>query len=434
MTGPRIRPTLVLAAVLATCLASCNGKAPTTGAPAGGDLGEPEAEPACTDCQHAVVIVIDTLRADVVAEVETLALDSLAASGSGVARAWSAGTWTVPSIVSLFTGMTVRQHGWDLPMARMGRYPPLPEAPTLAEVLRAQGFATTGFYANPYLAQDLGFDRGFENWKRIADRTAAPKVRAEIEQHWGDGRRHFIYLHLLGPHSPLKPSEEARQRWQVDPAWIDPQRGFLGEVAKRNVKPGAREAYAAAYRAVVEDTDALVAEVLDAIEPHRDQTVVVLTSDHGELLGEHDRVGHGRHLWEPLTHVPLVARNAGELPPTLGIASIPALVTSALQVDHEWPTGVVATPMVAQREGQLALSPDGKLKGIWTDSLAVYDLEADAGELQPLTAPEPQLEAARREWESSVEQAGPLAPSVLLDPAVIKELEALGYVEPKKTE
>lgn len=418
---------LILLALVA-CLAGCKGE-PQADPSAEGEKA-PATLPPCADCQHAVVIVIDTLRADVVAEVQTPAIDSLAASGSGVSRAWSAGTWTVPSIVSLFTGMTVRQHGWDLPMARMGRYPTLPDAPTLAEVLETDGYATTGFYANPYLAEDLGFDRGFETWQRIADRTAAAKVRAEIEQHWGDGRRHFIYLHLLGPHSPLKPSVEAAQRWQVDPVWIDPQRGFLGEVAKRNIKPGAREAYASAYRAVVEDTDARVAEILEAIESYRDQTVVVLTSDHGELLGEHDRVGHGKHVWEPLTHVPLVARNAGELPPTLRIAAIPALVTSALRVEHDWPA--TSTPLVAQREGQLALSPDGKLKGIWTDSLAVYDLADDAGEGKPLAGHDTQLETARREWESTVQESGPLIPSVLLDPAVVKELEALGYVEPKK--
>ena len=110
--------------------------------------------------RHAVLVVIDTLRADEMARASTPHLDSLAASGTVVGRAWSSSTWTVPSVVSLWTGMPPRQHGWDLPSARIGQYPPLPAAPTIAQVLSKAGFSTTGLYANPYLAQELGFESG----------------------------------------------------------------------------------------------------------------------------------------------------------------------------------------------------------------------------------------------------------------------------------
>ena len=76
---------------------------------------------------------------------------------------------------------------------------------------------------------------------------------------------------------------------------------------------GVREAYASAYRAVIEDTDLLVGDIVAALGEHRDETLIILTSDHGELLGEHNRVGHGTWLYEGLTNVPLII-DRGEAP------------------------------------------------------------------------------------------------------------------------
>ena len=397
----------------------------------------PPAPPASTSApQHAVLIVIDTLRADALAEARTPHIDSLAAGGAAATRAWSAGTWTVPSVISLLTGMPVRQHGWDLPTGQLGRYPPLPEAPTLASVLQGAGFGTFGAYCNPYLAEDLGFDRGFDAWVRSSDAALPDRFAREVQATWDDGRRHFAYLHLIGPHSPLKPSPEAQARWGVEDRWLDDGRGFGIGAAKRDKEPGVRPAYAAAYRAVIEDTDARIGEILAALGPHRAETLVVLTSDHGEVLGEHDKVGHGTMLWEPLTHVPLIV-DRGTLPaPVLSTLAVPDLITTALGVRHAWPTAATAQaalPLVAQREGDVALSPDGQQKGIWTDgTLSVYDLAADPGELTPLADPAPAqaLEAARTRWEAGISpgQVDPEGGAVHLHPDVIRELQALGYL------
>ncbi len=387
--------------------------------------------PPAQQVDHVLVILIDTLRADAVAAARTPHIDALAEAGVAVERCWSASTWTVPSTISLMTGMPVRQHGWDLASARIGHYPPLPPTPTLAEVLRDAGVVTSGYYANPYLAEALGFDRGFGCWKRTVDAQMPRQLRSEVEREWGDGRRHFTYLHLFGVHSPLRPSDEARARWDVDAAWIDPQRGFLVEVAKRGKQEGSREAYRAAYHAVVEDLDALVGELLDALGDQRGRTMVILTSDHGELLGEHGKFAHGTHVWEGLTHVPLIVHGGHTaLPATLGIASVPALVTSALGVEHAWPTAADADlPLVSQREGLVALSPDGRTKGIWDDGLRVYDLSTDAAEEHPLQGRDAELEASRATWEASIPAGQRMEPAVLLTDEMIEELRALGYVE-----
>jgi hypothetical protein len=388
----------------------------------------PAPKPPVRAPKHALVILIDTLRADALAEATTPNIDAIAAKGDAVAHAWSAGTWTVPSVVSIFTGMPVRQHGWDLPTGRLGHYPKLPVVPTLASVLHDAGYGTFGLYSNPYLAEELGFDRGFDTWRRSSD-TAMAKRLAEEVGGWDDGRGHFAYVHLLGPHSPLRPSPEAQERWSVSSTWIDEKKGFGIGAAKRGKEEGVREAYAAAYRAVIEDTDILVGDIITALGAQREDTLVLLTSDHGELLGEHSRVGHGTWLYQGLTHVPLMV-DRGTLPETLGIASVPALVTGALGVEHPWATAAdAALPLTAQREGNVALSPDGQHKGVWTDgSLAVYDLTALPLEDTSLTDNHG-LPEARTAWEAGV-PAGTLSEDgVTLHPDTIAELKALGYLE-----
>lgn len=241
---------------MAAALAGCTGaSAPPAPWPGG----------ASAPARNAVLIVVDTLRDDASRAASTPTLDRLSRDGARVARSWAGGTWTVPSVVSLLTGMHVRQHGWDLPTGQMGRYPPLPEAPSIASVLKGAGFHTTGHYTNPYLAEALGFDRGFDLWKRTVDRALPAQFAGMVAEQWTPEGRHFAYVHFIGPHSPLKPSPEAAQRWGVDPVWLEGGRGLMIGRAKRDREPGVRDAYTAAYHAVIEDTDARIAEVLEAL-------------------------------------------------------------------------------------------------------------------------------------------------------------------------
>lgn len=430
------------AALLSLLLVSC-GLGPTR--PDGRDRA-PSA-PAWTwsgpPVKHAVVIVTDTTRADVLRAARTPRLDALRARGARVERAWSAGTWTVPSTVSLFTGATVRAHGFDLATGKLGRYPPLPDRPMLAEVLRSEGFSTWGAYANPYLAEAMGWDRGFDTWKRTTDPAMPELFAAHVRDQWGDGERHFAYLHLIGPHSPLAPSEAARKRAGVDKAWFDESRGFLIGVAKRDRKGPARKAYAKSYKAVLEDVDARIGQLLDALGEHRKDTLVVVTSDHGELLGEHDRVGHGHHVWEALTWVPLLADHPAlegkeeQLPDAASNAMVADLVTRSLGVAHTWEVSVTnPLPLVAQREGRVALSPEGRLKGVWdadvAPELVAFDLRADPGEEAALSDPgkRQRLTDARAAFEARVPPGpDPRAATVELEEADVKALKELGYLQ-----
>ena len=382
--------------------------------------------------RHLLLVLLDTFRADVAEEVDTPALDALAAAGARAPDMWAAGTWTLPSVISLFTGMGVRQHGWNEPSARLGHYPPLPDVPTLAEVLGAAGFVTESYYANPYLSEKIGISRGFATWRRSVDRKMPEQLAASVSG-WSDGARHFAYVHMIGPHSPLTPDPEAVARLGLDPTLLDEKGQLEIGKAKRNRPQGAREAYALAYRAEVEEVDARVGELLAALGPERARTLVVLTADHGELLGEHEVVGHGHHVWRPLRHVPLIVDDprvpATEeaLPQHLGTAAVAPMITELLGVDHAWPQ-TPALPLVSSREDRLALSPDGRLVGVWEpEGLEVFDLSTDPGELHPL--PEDHgLPAARAAWEAATPPGVLAKEEVATDAERVQELEQLGYV------
>ncbi len=344
--------------------------------------------------RHALLLVLDTTRDDLLREVQTPAIDALAAAGARAGKAWPGGSWTVPSVISLFMGKPVRSHGWDQPSGLLGRYPPLPAFPTLAEVLHDAGFSTQGWYANPYLSEKLGFDRGFDGWTRSGDAQIPGQLAAHVAGHWGDGGRHFAYVHLLGPHSPLRPSAAALARFGLDPATFAGPHGLLIGAAKRDREGPIRATYGQAYRAALEDSDARVGEVLAALGPHRKDTLVVFTSDHGELLGEHDRVGHGHHVWEALAAVPLVVDHPGipgdreTLAPAGSAVAIADLITRSLAVPADWEIGIRdPLPLVVQREGRVAISPDGRRKALWDSDLGeephIFDLLADPGEARP---------------------------------------------------
>ncbi len=388
----------------------------------------PEKKAPTTTPKNVLLIVIDTARADVVRDVDAPNLDALAARGTSVERAWSSGTWTVPSVTSLFTGMSVREHGWDLPAARIGKYPKLPDAPTIASVLQAAGFGTAALYANAYLSESLGFDRGFDSFTRVPDGAMLTHF-SPIVMSWSDGRRHFAYVHLLGPHSPLRPSPDAKRKFGVEDHWFTGI-GFDVGAAKRNTEPGVRDAYAQAYRAVVEDTDRLVGD---------------LGRDARPVPRRHARRRDVRSRRAPRRARRVRARELGvgsadaraadrrsphRSGPALSTSSIPAIITEALGIEHKWPTPSrpEAPALVSQREGKLAIS-DGKHKQIWDNgTVQSFDLSTDPQEEKPLPA-SPELEALRTAWEARTPAGTTSMETVTLPSDTRKALRALGYAE-----
>lgn len=309
--------------------------------------------------RNTALIVIDTLRADALEKADTPNIDSLAVGGTRVEMAWAASTWTVPSVIGLLSGQSVREHGWNLPTGRLGKYPALPAVTLLPEFLADSDIKSIGIHANPYLAEELGFSRGFSVWKKSMDPAFPKQLKAELhKQGWDESTKGFVYLHFIGPHSPLKPSAEARTRHGLDDHWFETRLGLEIGAAKRNKIEGVRAAYSAAYIAVIEDTDTLVGECIDILKAHDPNIRIALTSDHGEMLGEHNVVGHGSHLYEPLSHVPLIV-SEGPYPNFTSNTCLAGWF--AAQYGLDWPASAscLQEELINQREDAIGvLYPD----------------------------------------------------------------------------
>lgn len=367
-----------------------------------------------TTPRHAVLLIVDSLRADALDPERTPNLEALVQRGQPAEVAWSASTWTIPSVLSLFTGCQVREHGWnhrsDDVAARAKSLPALAPLPTLAEVLREQGFDTAGIFGNPVLGIDIGFRRGFDRWTFLSDDEIPARVAEEVAT-WDDGRRHFLYVHLLGPHEPLPPPSQLPRGTRNLP-----KEGLTAEWANAGAKRAepkrARRLYQAAYAEAVERSDARVGEVLEALDPQLERTVLVLTSDHGEMLGEDGRFGHGSALVETLTRVPFVAVGVGPVPARINGAAVPDLLTRALGVSHDWK--VKAAPdavLVSERRRLLALSPDGRLKGVWRGTrLHTFDVSGYPEEVKGSASRGAELEALRARYLAAVARGDAATP------------------------
>ena len=247
-----------------------------------------------------LLVTIDTLRADAVGfdggpAGVTPTLDRLAAAGRVYPRTYAHAVLTLPSHTSLLTGLYPYQHGVrDNSGFRLGE-----RVPTLATRLAAAGFATAAFVAAFPLDARFGLDRGFAVYDdRLpdggeSDVFALPErpggevvaaARAWWLQHAGE--RRFLWVHLFEPHSPYAPPEPFASRFPGHP--------YLGEVATADAC-----------------LEPLLAPFLAGAEP---PTLVVVTGDHGEALGDHGELTHGLFAYDSTLRVPLLLWGPGVAP------------------------------------------------------------------------------------------------------------------------
>ena len=248
--------------------------------------------PAHSFARDVVLVTIDTLRADALgfagnSLVQTPHLDELAANGWVFDRAYGHSVMTLPSHANLLTGQLPFQHG-----VRDNAGFVLPEdVPTAAEAFAEAGFRTAAFVAAFPLDARYGLGRGFEVYDdsypegsprgfAVAERSGADVVAA-ASAWWRrhDGARRFLWVHLYEPHAPYEPPAPFAARFG--------ERPYLGEVA-------AVDEYVGRLLSVVAPKDA------------RAGILVVVTSDHGEALGEHGEKTHGLFAYEATLAVPLV--------------------------------------------------------------------------------------------------------------------------------
>jgi choline-sulfatase len=402
--------------------------------------------------RHVLLITIDTLRADRLGcygstTVETPNLDRIARDGALMTHVSSHVPLTRPSHVTIFTGLYPAQHN-----VRDNVSPSLADGiPTLAEQFQAAGFDTAGFVSSVVLSSQSGLARGFQTYsQKFADEEENDARFLNTIQRRGDiatgeavnwiaahrANRFFVWLHLYDPHDPYEPPEPYASRYA--------ERPYDGEVAW---------------------SDELVGRVDRALADSgiRDDTLVVVTSDHGEGLGEHRESVHGYFVYETTLHVPLVARGPGvkpgaridattrliDLAPTLLAASgIPAPAEpkrpgrslmrawrgeEALGDEPAFAESL--TPLIHYGWSDLRSVRDGRWKYILAPRPELYDLSRDPQEQNNL---EPTDSARARAMRAGLEaqlrteaaQSRQSTETAAVSPDLLEKLGALGYVSP----
>jgi arylsulfatase A-like enzyme len=239
-----------------------------------------------------LLITLDTVRADRLGcygypEARTPTLDQLAAEGVRVERALTVAPITLPAHTSIFTGLYPIDHG----VRDNGVFQADAELETLAEILAARSYNTAAFVSSHVLSRDYGLDQGFQHFDDsmtaaggrsgvMVERRAAQTVNAALD--WLEQQPPepwFLWLHFYDPHHPYDPPPPFDQEghpYDGELAYLDKQ---LGRFLQRYDVAG-----------------------------HLDRTLVVVTSDHGEGLGQHGEEIHGLFLYDTTMHVPLLLR------------------------------------------------------------------------------------------------------------------------------
>ena len=472
--------TLLVCAVLS---AGCGGGAGS------GTPGEPRDGRAYA--RNVLLLVADTLRADRLGcygyERDTSpAIDRLAAEGTLYESCHSQACWTVPSMISLMSGLAVTRKETQLPTL-----------PVLSEALQAQGLTTAAFLANSAVGVDRGFERGFDHFEECSE-CRADEVAAAFERWYrpwteraSDGARFFAWVHFVDPHHPYEPLadhdsfdgprpglEILATRWSAAEA----------ELAELDAGPSLSVAEASErmnsasnrYDGEVRAVDAGVDRVLGLLEEtgQRDETLVVFCSDHGEMLYEQPNfpylvqqrreelgglpegvmelfgAGHRPWYYEDLWRTPLILAGPGvpsgervgglaanlDIYPTvlaaLGLEIPPHLAGESLLGGREPLRERVfayghRTTAVLDSEGRKLIEhwPRSFLlpKGA-SGPLELYDLRADPGEREDLSVERPEL---ARELLDAVEAWRAAAEREVIDEeteAMRDRLRRLGYL------
>jgi arylsulfatase A-like enzyme len=440
---------------------------------------------------NVVIVVLDTTRADVLstygnAIATTPNLDAVAAEGARFQHAYATGFWTLPSHASIFTGHYPSVHGAT---SETNELPS--DADTLAEVLKRAGWRTGAFVSNPWVSRERGFAQGFETFEEVwrpragvphEDRGGIALARAWLSERSERREPFLLFLNLNTAHMPYAPDPQVLQRLHPRPRPLE-RRAHLQKITGTWRHLAGDEPLDAVdfemlrelYEAEIAMTDSLLGELIDELRRAGvlDETLVVVTSDHGENLGDHGMIDHMLSLYDATVRVPLILRYPPRVPPGQLVEELASLVDVAPTVLDACGLPLAALPgpgrslldpgsggakfVIAENDRpvngiqllrgaypgfdttaidrRMRMLRTSRHKLIWREGgpAELFDLERDPEELHDLWAREPELrselQAQLDEWmsQNQTPREGPTFESE--DDASLEQLRALGYIE-----
>jgi arylsulfatase A-like enzyme len=272
-----------------------------------------------------VLVVIDTLRADHLSlyghdRSTSPHIDALGQDGLWFSRAYAQSGWTLPSFSSLFSGLLPHQHrvGRDRKNVHLfGRLDD--EVLTLAELLKDGGYRTAAVMNNTFLAPEFGLNQGFDtyDWQGASNheiRSASDTVKRGLAWLEESEQPALLVLHFMEPHANYAPSEAVRHRFTPDGEPPIPVPFTFEDGQRPEPYSGAELDYLLRlYDEEIADADLGVGSLVEGLKAagRFDQSVLVVTADHGEEFWEHGQFEHGKNLHGELTRVPLVLHGPG---------------------------------------------------------------------------------------------------------------------------
>ena len=398
-----------------------------------------------------MLISLDTLRADHLSAYgyhrqTSPHIDALAADGVRFSETIAASHWTAPSHATLLTGLHPDEHDVVTDSSRMS-----PEITTLAERLSDAGYATGAFTGSHLVTALLGMDQGFGVWQERPGPCATGFADAAA---WMSAQTSpfFLFVHTYQTHAPYAPPAPYDTLFTPDGPL--PDRAVTGQFRQPGAPPTPAElsALVGLYDGEIRAADACVGALIASLGERSDDTLVVLTSDHGEEFFEHGGFGHGRLLPETLA-VPLIlshpllrAEAAAVIDVPTGAVDVVPTVLDLLGVpvpDDLSGFSLVPAMTGTSRPRPVALSSSGVsgLHAALRDADGHYFQHPDAERLFVSTplgledvltdTPEAVLAGYREPLRAWLASLSPRAPAIPIEYTTeqVEALHALGYID-----
>ncbi len=457
---------------------------------------------------NIVLVVLDTVRADHLSlygygRRTTPFLESLAREATLYTEAVAPSNFTLPSHASIFTGLYPRSHGAVIFPPGTPNFQILErEYETLAEILRSRGYRTVASSANAvFVNADYGLAQGFEAFANLRPVHLLPARRGgtlrsgirrlltpffatqPIDEAYrnaaaitddalvllgkaaASGHPVFLFLNCMDAHEPYvvpHPYDTAFPGRNPRLTYDDYRRTMREVVSRRRpITENERSHYISQYDGAIAYLDAQLERLVDGLKSAGlwENTMLIVTSDHGEAFGEHQFVGHSASLYQDQVFIPLFIRYPGQrsartvrfpvslvdlMPTILDVAGIPAsrpLQGRSLLRDEELEGAPVfaennADPEVANLRAHHPLTQtaviggDRKLIASAGQGEELYDLSRDPGETANLAPVEPEAAATLRRSLNAWLERTPLRVNRLrrADPRAIERLKNFGYI------